>query len=240
MKIFSIILSLLLSTFSFAAKDLLVGICADNPPYEFMDTEKRTFTGFDIDLIYNIGEELGRKIKLQNMKFPTLIPALASDRIDLIISGISATDARSQNVAFSKGYINSSMSLLLRKDFTMQDLNDLEGKTIGVQAGSTWHLFAFDLSKKIKGLKIKAIDDNLLLVEDVKFGRIDALLLEKPQVKRFISMYTYLGSFNLKDSGKPLSIVLKKNNPLEKQINAAIDSLKKKGIIDSLEKKWLR
>jgi len=241
MKILSIILSLFLSTYSFAAKDLIVGICPDNPPFEFIDQSKRDFfVGFDVELIKAIGEELGRKIKLQNMRFPSLLPALASNRIDLVISGISATDARSKNVTFSKGYINSKMSLLLRKNFKIKNLNDLEDKTIGVQAGSTWHLFVFDLSKKIKGLKIKAIDDNLLLVEDVKFGRIDALLLEKPQVKRLLSMYTYLESFDIKDPGKPLSIVLRKNDPLEKQVNAAIDSLKKKGIIDSLAKKWLR
>jgi len=194
MKILSIILSFLLSAYSFASKDLIVGISADNPPYEFINKEKREFAGFDIDLIYAIGEELGKKVKLQNMKFPSLLPALASNRVDLIISGISATDARSQNVAFSKEYITSSMSLLLKKDFTIKDLNDLEDKTIGVQAGSTWHLFAFDLSKKIKGLKIKAIDDNLLLVEDIKFGRIDALLLEKPQVKKF---YPCIPTLNL-------------------------------------------
>ncbi|AVP87774.1 hypothetical protein phytr_8420 [Candidatus Phycorickettsia trachydisci] len=241
MKILSIILSLFLSIYSFAAKDLIVGICADNPPFEFVDQTKRDFfVGFDVDLINAIGEELGRKVKIQNMKFSSLLPALTSNRIDLVISGISATKERSQNVTFSKGYINASMSFLLKKNFKIKSLNDLEGKIIGVQAGSNWHLFAFDLSKKIKDLRIKAIEDNLLLVEDVKAGRIDGLLLEKPQVKRFLSMYTYLESFDIKEPGKPLSIVLRKNDPLEKQVNAAIDSLKKKGIIDSLAKKWLR
>ena len=108
-------------------KTLTMGTSADFPPFESVDPSGEII-GFDIDLAKAIGEELGYEIEVKDMKFDGLIGALQSDRIDFVMSGMSATDERKENVDFSTEYHRSGEMFLSLPDAGIESIDDLDGK----------------------------------------------------------------------------------------------------------------
>jgi polar amino acid transport system substrate-binding protein len=217
-------------------QDLIVGTSADNNPYELVQNGE--VTGFDIDLIKEIGKNLNKKVIIKDMNFNGLIPSLLTNDIDLAIAGISATDSRNESVDFSIPYSQQNISILSKENLKLQSLNDLENKTIGAQLGTTWHQKALDIASEVPGVKIKALSNNLLLVEEVKAGNLDAVILETSQVHKFTSLYNNLNKFDLDNAGNSLSIAFPKGSKLKNRIDQIILKLEQTGYLESLRQKW--
>lgn len=122
------------------ARDTLrVGTEPTFAPFEFLDTKTQEFSGFDIDLIKAVADKAGYDIKVMNMGFDALIPALSAGTIDVIASGISITEERQKKVDFTSPYYQSGLSYLVRKADAekIKTFADLKGKTLAVQIGTT-------------------------------------------------------------------------------------------------------
>ena len=105
-----------ISTLSAEARDLLrVGTEPTFAPFEFLDTKSKDFTGYDMDLIRAVGEKAGYEVKILNMGFDALIPAVLTGQIDVIAAGISITPERQKRVDFTTPYYTSGVSMLVRK-----------------------------------------------------------------------------------------------------------------------------
>ena len=118
--------------------ELVVGISGDYPPYEShkMTGGEDKIVGFDVDFAQAIADELGVKLKLNETSFNGLIPMLQSNKIDVIISGMSASGERAKSVDFSDIYHSGENRLLIRKGTKIASADDLKGKKIGVQLGT--------------------------------------------------------------------------------------------------------
>ncbi len=215
---------------------IVIGTSADNDPYEFISDKQ--VVGFDIDMINEIGKKLGKKIQIKNMSFHGLIPGILTNDVDLIIAGVSATEERSKSVDFSISYTESCMSIMSAANFKITSIQDLKNKTIGAQIGSTWHQKAQNIAEEIEGVKVKALSNNLLLVEELKINNIDAVILETTQVEKFISTNGNLNRFDLEDSKVPLAIAFPKNSKIKEDINQTILELQQNGYVEFLKKKW--
>ena len=243
MKLLTIAYSIFLCVFCVscdnqgANKSLIVGVSADNPPYEFIQNGQ--IVGLDIDMINAVGEKLGKEIIIKNFDFSGLLAALVSNNIDVAISGLTITKEREEHVSFSDPYMNTNVSILYRLEDGFHDINDLQNKVIGVQLGTTWGIIAKDLSGKIS-IKINHLSNNLMLVEELKAKAVDAVILEESQSRKFIENNQGLASFQLEEFSSEFAIAMPKNSNLVKDMNKAIQDLKKEDEVNRLKKKWLK
>lgn len=213
----------------------IVGTSADNPPYEFMQDGK--IVGFDIDLVTEIGKHLGKKVEFKNMEFHSLLAAISSKNVDLVLAGLSVTKERAARVDFSIPYASATIAVLYRIEDGFKKHQDLENKNVGAQLGTIWSLIANDLAAKNQ-FRFKALSSNLMLVEELKTKRIDAIIMESFQADRFAEANPALAKFNLEEFSSSFSIAMPKNSPLKKDIDHTIKSLKSNGTIHALSKKW--
>ena len=163
------------------SNELVVGLSADYAPYEFhaMIDGKDTIVGFDVKLAEEIAKDMGKTLKIKEMKFDSLLGALSAGQIDMIISGMNPDPERAKKVDFSDIYYTAQHSVLVKKgDLSKyKNVEDLKNAKVGAQMGSTQADITTDV--------IKAKDPTLLsnvnnLILELKSGKIDALVTEKP------------------------------------------------------------
>jgi polar amino acid transport system substrate-binding protein len=241
MNKFKILLSLILSVCLISCSETrdentwVVGTSADNPPYEYMQDGE--IVGFDIDLMLAIGQHLGKKIEFRNMEFHGLLAALASNNVDMVIAGMSITPDRLRRVAFSIPYTDARIAVLFRRKDGFKRADDLRGKEAGAQLGTIWTMIAHDMSVQHK-FRTKALANNLMLVEELKSKRIDAIILEESQAEKFMEKYPKFSSFPVKQYGSSFAIALPKKTNLKRNVDHTIKQLKGNGTINALANKW--
>jgi polar amino acid transport system substrate-binding protein len=236
-----LLLTLLSSIFLIGCSDkkddsvLIVATSADNPPYEQMKDGE--IVGFDIDLMKAIGKEIGKEIEFKNTEFNGIIASLAGNNVDMAIAAMSVTDQRKETVDFSAPYTGANIAILVRKDSNIKSEQDLaKDITVGSQLGTIWTIAAYEMATKY-GFSTQTLANNLMLVEELKNNRLDAVVMEEFQVKKFVENYPDLDGFAITQESS-FAIVLPKGSKLTDSINQAIETLKNNGTIDELSKKW--
>ena len=224
--------------------NLVVGVSPDYPPFEF--TKDGKIVGFDIDLINEIAKTMHMEVKIREMEFSSLIPSLNSGEVDLIISSISRNSDRSENIDFSEPYYASAFTVISKDDQNFSSLEDLPNDAkVGVQTGSTMENFVNNYNDSVdKSLKIISLGSNFILIEKLKLGEIDALVVEDAQASSFVKNIVGLKSNTIEDNvyideeESSYVIGLKKDSSLTEKVNQAIENLNNNGQIDLLLKKW--
>ena len=224
--------------------NLVVGVSPDYPPFEF--TKDGKIVGFDIDLINEIAKTMHMEVKIREMEFSSLIPSLNSGEVDLIISSISRNSDRSENIDFSEPYYASAFTIISKDDQNFSSLEDLPNDAkVGVQTGSTMENFVNNYNDSVdKSLKIISLGSNFILIEKLKLGEIDALVVEDAQASSFVKNIVGLKSNTIEDNvyideeESSYVIGLKKDSSLTEKVNQAIENLNNNGQIDLLLKKW--
>ena len=145
MKKLILLLMIILSTLSFAAKKLYVGTNAEFKPYEYLEGDK--ITGFDIDFMNAIGKEIGYEVQGVNMGFDGLLPALQMNKIDAVIAGMSQTPERQKAVDFSMPYMftKSEHYVIVNENSPIVKKEELKDKKVGVQIGTIQEEFTIAL-----------------------------------------------------------------------------------------------
>jgi polar amino acid transport system substrate-binding protein len=116
---------------------------AEFPPYEYRDKDGEV-AGLDADIANYIGEQLGLEVSCEDMQFDSIIPAVTSGKADLGIAGMTVSEDRLVSVNFSTPYISAGQVIIVKDDSDITGAADLEGKTIGVQLGTTGDQFVSD------------------------------------------------------------------------------------------------
>ncbi len=217
-------------------KKLLVGTDATYPPFESKDTETGKIVGFDIDLMDAICDKLKVECEYIVVPFDGIISGLNNRKYDAVISAFTITPEREKMIDFSQPYYQASQSIAVRLDQQkINSLEDLKGKRIGVQLGTTGEL----LAKKIEGAEIISFDNIGAAFIDLENGKLDAIVNDKPTSQRIIAL-----KGNAKIVGPDLSsenygiAVRKGEERLLEAINNALTSLQLSGKLEDLNKKW--
>ncbi len=208
-----------------------LGTSPDYPPFETKKNGK--VIGFDIDLVKAI--ELNMKLEICELDFNSLIPALQSGKVDFIASGLTLTPERLANVDFSHVYYQTSIAGIAKDGTNIKNLSD---KKIGAQLGSIMESFAKEQQNQLPNISVISLANNLHLLQELKLGRIDILLLEEGQVKEILWANPGLIAHIFPKSGDGYAIAFKKESGLKSQFNQVIDELQKNGSIDKIAKKW--
>jgi arginine transport system substrate-binding protein len=226
---------------------LIVGTNSGFPPYEATN-DKGEIIGFDIDVAQALAQKLGKKLVVKDLSFDALILALKQGKVDIILAGISITQARQQEIALVHyhGDLLTHLPLLFWKNIppeikTLEDFKKYHNKTICAQAGTIQD----EIISKQTFLDIKHLENIHDLILDIKCGGSIAALLE-PAVATHLQQQCP----EIKILSIPLTpqeqtfgngIGIKKENILlVKKISQAIEALKQTGVIKKLEKFWFK
>ncbi len=220
-------------------KPLIVITSPDQPPFEFKDTAQGgdKVIGFDMDIIQKVAEHLGRPLKIIEADFSGIVPSLQSGRADMGIADLSATDERRKSVDFSDPYYTDKKTLLVLEDSTITSEEDLNDKKLGAQLGSTNATLAQKWAASIPGLTVVTLGKGGALVQELKNGRIQALVVTEAAAHKIASSTPGLKIITLKKpEGGPSAIAFPKGSPLIEPTNKALKDMK--GDIEQFEKKW--
>ncbi|MFV9875933.1 MAG: ABC transporter substrate-binding protein [Rickettsiales endosymbiont of Dermacentor nuttalli] len=216
---------------------LIMGTSADCKPFAFVQNNE--IVGFEIDVAKALAKELDINLEIKDMDFASLISALNSTRIDFAMASMNSTSERLQHVDFSYPYYTGFVAILTRKDSRITSLDNIDHATFGVQMGSVWESFAN--KKALKNPKIKVFVGNKIpqLIEELKVGRIDVLILEKEQAREIVLFNKELTYTLLNKSEGSVAIAFNKGSSLVSKFNKAIKNLETTGELSRLRTKWL-
>ena len=216
-------------------KELKVGLNSTFAPFEYIKDGK--LTGFDVDLINEIGKNLGYKITFIDQAFDGLIPALKAGKIDVIVSGMSATEERKKSVDFTDEYFTSTQVYLRKKGNTsVTEKNNLKGKKIGVQLGTIQEIEA----KKIDGASVVPNESTVNVLMELNAGKNDVVILENIVAFEYLKNYPDLEVFFEEplDAGMAMAFDKGKHTELISKINAELKKLNENGKYDELRNKY--
>lgn len=215
---------------------LVMATSADYAPFEYVDSKNGDeIIGFDIDIAKMVTKNLGYELEIKNMDFKGVIPSVTQKQADFAMSGINPDPERAKSVDFSVPYYESKHSVVFLEDTKLQTAEDLKGKTIGVQLGSTQEKEA----DKLKDVTVEKRNKIPELVQELKSGRMDAALIEKSVAKGYLENDNTLNSFLLPNT-KEVSYVVAfpKDSPLKEKFDKELKKLKESGELKKLEDKW--
>jgi len=212
---------------------------ADFPPFEFID-ENGDFAGFDIELMNAIAEKIGYEVKWENADFAGLVASLQTGKYDAVISGMTITASRQEEVDFSRPYFRSDQAVVVQES-NMGTLSreDLADKRIGVQLGTTGELLARELvSDKGTVYTYDSLDQAFL---DLNTGRLDAVVNDLPVSGYFLVRNPNLPlkvAFAIEAGEHYRNGVKKGNTELVEKIDNALIQLKEEGKYAEIYQKW--
>lgn len=221
-----------------AGKVLKVGSDVAYPPFEFADEKTKEYKGFDMDFVRAIGKYLGySEVEIVNTAWDGLIPGLLNGNYDCIISAMTITEERAKAVNFSDEYFSAGQAVVVRKnDNSIKGRDDLKGKVVSVQMGTTGDFAATDT----KGVKrVSRFNTSPEALQEVLNGAADAAVVDDLVAIEFVSKNPDKAKIAVKKFTEEFyGIAVKKGNKLVADINKAIAALKKDGTYDKLYKKW--
>lgn len=214
------------------------------PPFDTINKETQELDGFDVDMMNAIAENQGFKLEWVNMGFDGLIPALQAGNIDIIASGMNASEDRRKVVDFSTTYYDSGLVVAVKAG--NKDIKGIDDLTpdmkAGGQIGTTGADKATELfeSGKIKEAKIyNGLD---IAVMDLQNGTIDALINDLPVTKAY--MEEKPGTIEIVGdvlNAEAYGYAVKKGNKeLLDKINTGMQNLKDDGTFDEIYAKWFK
>ncbi|MCH6256914.1 transporter substrate-binding domain-containing protein [Puniceicoccaceae bacterium K14] len=219
---------------------LVVGMELAYPPFEMTD-EQNNPTGVSVEMAQALAKHLGRELRIENIPFAGLIPALRTGKIDVIISSMTATDERRESIDFSDAYLSTGLCLLVSKNSAITSIDELDkaGVSIAVKQGTTGHVYA---ASSIKHANVLLFDKESAAVLEVSQEKADAFIYD--QMSTFMNwkrnQETTTALLNpLKKESWAIGIA-KSNEALLSEINDFLATFSQSGGFDSLGEKYLK
>ncbi|HBM79984.1 MAG TPA: amino acid ABC transporter substrate-binding protein [Clostridiaceae bacterium] len=218
--------------------EIKIGVDDTYPPMEYRD-ESNALVGFDVDFGEAVGKKLGVKIKWVPTAWDGIIPSLKTGKFDIILSSLSITDERKKEIGFSEPYIlGGPVIITLKGDESVKASEDLKGKIIGCQLGTT----AEDAVKSIDGIKeLKKYNKITEALQDLSAKRIEAVVADDQVGRYYISLdpQKFIVSGKMKE--EPFGLGFRKGDTaLIEAVQKAIDELKSEGTLSKISMKWFK
>ncbi len=216
------------------AKELHMATNAAFEPYEYK--EGGEVVGIDADIANAICEKLGYKLVIDDMDFDAIITAVTSGKADFGMAGMTITDERKQSVDFTDPYTNAVQVIIVNeKDSPVASADDLKGKSIGVQMGTTGDIYVTD----IEDAKVERFNKGADAVLALTQGKVDAVVIDNQPAKAFVAQNPGTKILDDPFENEEYAICLKKGSELTEQFNKALKELKADGTIDTIIKKYI-
>jgi polar amino acid transport system substrate-binding protein len=215
-------------------------VCTHLPYKPFQFTQGGEIVGFDVDMMDLVAEELGVQQKIVNAPFEGIQSgqSLNTGQCDVAAAGMTITEERARVLDFSDPYFNATQALLTRKGSGISGLEDLEGKSLAVQQGTTGEIYAEDNAPE--GVEIRTFEDLALLTTAVKTGQVDAGINDNGVLYDYVQTNPDTEVVTEFDTGEQYGFAVQKdqNDQLLQTINQVLQRAKQGGTYDRIYRKW--
>lgn len=227
-------LILSLSVSAMAKDKIFVGTNAEFPPFEYLD--KGEVTGFDIELVNELGKVMDADVKVLDMSFDGLLPALQMKKVDLVIAGMTATEERKKTVSFTQPYYTASQVIIVKEgNNSIKSFDDLKGKKVAVMLGFTGDTIV----SEIEGVSIERFNAAYAGIMALQADKVEAVVLDSEPAKNYVKQNPGLILAKADAEQEEYAIALRKNDKaLLEKVEKALAEIKANGTYDALIKKY--
>lgn len=218
----------------------VVGLDDSFPPMGFRD-EKGEIVGFDIDLAKEAAKRLGVAVEFKPVDWDGVILSLKNKDIDVIWNGLTITESRKEQIAFSKVYIENNQIIVVNGGSSIKSKADLAGKVVGLQMGSSSEEALNSDEKTAKSLKdVKKYSNNTEALLDLKNGRVDAVVVDEIVGRYYIAKKPGEYAVLSENFGKEAYGVgiRKEDSEFREALDKVLDEMKADGTADEISRKW--
>ena len=215
---------------------LTMGTNATFPPYEYKDGDD--VVGIDAEIAQALADKLGLQLEIVDMDFDSLIASVQSGKIDMSLAGMTVTEERKQNVDFTDSYATGVQVIIVKEDSDIASADDLEGKLIGVQQGTTGHLYcADDFGEE----NVIPYANGATAVQALLQGKVDCVVIDQEPAKAFVEANEGLKILETAYTTEDYAAAVSKDNPaLTAALNSALQELKDDGTIQGILDKYIK
>ena len=215
---------------------LIMSTNAAFPPYE-MTTDSGEFEGIDIETAQAIADKLGLELQIDDMDFDAALLAVQQGKADMVMAGVTVTDERQNVMDFTDSYATGIQSIIVKEDSDIASVDDLAGKKIGTQRGTTGYLYCSD---DFGDENVVAYDNGLTAVQMLNNGQVDCVVIDNAPAKEFIAANPGLKLLDTAYVEESYAIgVGKGNTELKDAINTALEELKADGTLQAIADKYI-
>ena len=218
------------------AGKLTMATNATFPPYE-MTTDSGDIEGIDVDTAKAIAEKLGLELQVDDMEFDAALLSVQQGKADIAMAGITVTDDRKAVMAFSDSYATGIQSIIVPEGSDIASPDDLAGKKIGTQRGTTGYIYCTD---DFGEDSVVAYDNGLTAVQALNNGQVDAVVIDNAPAKEYVAANPGLKVLETSYAEEDYAIGMNKDNTaLVEAVNAALEELKADGTLQSIVDKYI-
>ncbi|MFW6071465.1 MAG: transporter substrate-binding domain-containing protein [Candidatus Bipolaricaulota bacterium] len=218
-----------------------VGVDANFPPWTYV--EKGEYQGFDVEVIRAIAEEQDLDIEIIDMPWETIVSALGSGKIDILVSGLSITCERDEQIDYSRPYWSVNQAILVDEGSDLNAITAMsEGNKVGAQSGTTGYMWVQDeLADKGVDVNLSAYEDYVMAVEDLTTGRLDTVLADTTTAKNFVKEGRNVKIIGTVSTGEQYAYAVTEGDPynLLPEINEGMEKVFESGTWMEIFNKYL-
>lgn len=215
---------------------LTMGTNATFPPYEYKDGDD--VVGIDAEIAQAMADKLGLQLEIVDMDFDSLVASVQSGKIDMSLAGMTVTEKRKQNVDFTDSYATGVQVIIVKEDSDIASADDLEGKLIGVQQGTTGHLYCSD---DFGEDNVIPYANGATAVQALLQGKVDCVVIDQEPAKAFVEANEGLKILETAYTTEDYAAAVSKDNPaLTAALNSALQELKDDGTIQGILDKYIK
>ena len=214
---------------------LVMATNATFPPYEYVDGEE--YKGIDIEIAQAIADAMGKKLEVDDIDFDSIIPAIQSGKASMGMAGMTVTPDRQENVDFSDSYAKGVQVIIVKDGSDIASPDDLEGKNIGVQTGTTGDIYCTgDYGQE----HVKQFNNGPLAVAALVNDQIDCVVIDQEPAKNYVAANSGLKILDTAYADEDYAIAIKKGNTeLLDKVNGALKELEGDGTLQSIVDKYI-
>lgn len=215
-------------------EELIMATNAYFEPYEYYEGD--AIVGIDVEIAQAIADKLGLTLKVEDMEFDSIIAAVNSGKAHIGVAGMTVTEDRLQNVDFSDPYTTATQVIIVQEGSEIAGADDLVGKKVGVQLGTTGDIFAAD----IEDVQLEQYNKGMDAVQALANGMIDAVIIDNEPAKQFVSKAEGLQILEEEFVTEEYAIaVAKGNEELLDDIDKALDAIIADGTVKGIVNKYI-
>lgn len=215
---------------------LTMGTNATFPPYEFYDGD--VIVGIDAEIAQLLAEKLGLTLEIQDMDFTAIVTSVQADKIDIGLAGMTVTEERLENVNFTDSYATGVQVIIVKEGSEIASVDDLEGKLIGVQEGTTGHSYCSD---DYGEENVVAYANGATAVQNLVSGSVDCVVIDQQPAISFVEANEGLKILDTEYVIEDYAAAISKDNEgLMNALNAALKELIADGSIQEILDKYIK
>lgn len=213
------------------------------PPYEML-ADDGSFEGIDVEVAGAIAEKLGLELQIDDMGFDAALLAVQGDspKADIVMAGVTVTEDRQLVMNFSDSYATGIQVVIVKEGSEIKSIDDLEGKKIGTQMGTTGYIYCSDTPENggYGEENVIAYDSGITAVQALVNGQVDCVVIDNEPAQAYVKANAGLSILDTEFTNEDYAIGMNKGNAcLLAAVNAAMAELKADGTFQKIVEKYI-